>query len=663
MKKIILVSAFVFTASSAFSQLTIKPNGNNPSYLYVKDQVVFVEKDINLEINPGDEYIASIYLRDEAQLIQGESNSENEGDGYLSVQQKTNPTNAFAYYYWASPVGNSEGLSNNPGNINFGVGSIYEPIENSLTKAKKVSTTTDRNGYVNRSESEDLTISTRWLYTMTVPSTEKEDGYQRINANNAVPAGFGFTMKGVNDESINAPLPPNAVSGAGESHEQLYEFRGRPNNGIMEIPVEGPEYSGSGSANLESKMTLAGNPYPSAIDLNWVFNDNPALNAFYFYDEDRTAMSHLYSEKPYGFGVWIPSGVRNDAFPGESGYNAGVFVNAAFRIWDKFGNSGGTSDTGKNLEKARIASIGQGIMFVGSSSGNVEIKNSHRRYVKEGAYSGFFRPTEDQGFSTSEGNEGFEGDEGESGENGNSFTRNNRMAKLRLYVTFDDALTRDLLLTFSPDATDGFDRGFDAISPGGMDSDAFFPIEREGRLEPYVINGTNFERSKRIPITFKLHKQSQIKVFVPEEINKRWEQAYLYDAARNRYTKLVHPEQNNMAGRIILSEGVYADRFFIVFEINPIAPKPEDVSKFRGDVGVFQNNPGQQLEIRNPQGYEIRSMNLFDITGKLVRSEKNLGNTVYHQFATSRLSDGIYIVKLTTTTDVQVDYKVIIMNK
>lgn len=658
MKKITLVFAFLFAAGTVTAQLYIKPKGTGsnpqPSYMYVKDQVVFVKGNIDLQENTGtqgQDYRASIYLRDGAQLIQGEDNTGNTGNGYLSVQQKSGTTNSFVYYYWNSPVSKLDG-----GNYRYTMENIYEALggpsglsKEMGTRAKPVDQTAAYNSY----DDPNLTISTRWYYQMRIPSPEKEAAYQRINDTDKAHAGYGFIMKGINDADINK-IDPNATKSEDNTlikTEQLYEFRGLPNGGDYKIEVQGevdPQ---------NQRMTLAGNPYPSALDLNEVFHDNAELHGIYFYDEDRSILSHLYRDKVYGFGTWTPSGYN----PG--GTDPGTYTAAPFRIWDAAGNYNPATGTAADHPGPRFAPIGQGVMFSGNKP-NIElvtIKNKHRRYIKQGDYgSTFFRPTRDNTISTSEsGDDGT----GESGENENSFSRINPNSLLRLYVTFDDGLTRDLALSFNSQATDGFDRGYDGPAPYVLDSDAYFPIERNGRLEPFVINGTNFERSKRVPITFVTDRQTEIKVFAPEEINKRWESAYLYDSERNRYTKLVHPEQNHLAGRFVLPAGIHDNRFFIVFENELIAPRPGDVSQIKGDIGVFQNNPGQQLEIRNPQGYEIKGMNMFDMSGKLVLSEKNLGDKVYHQFATSLLSDGVYMVKLTTTSDIQMDYKVIIMNK
>lgn len=81
------------------------------------------------------------------------------------------------------------------------------------------------------------------------------------------------------------------------------------------------------------------------------------------------------------------------------------------------------------------------------------------------------------------------------------------------------------------------------------------------------------------------------------------------------------------------------------------------------NVDFFQNNPVAQLEVRNPEGYEIKSAAIFDMSGKLVLSEQNLGNSERFTFSTATFSDGVYIVKLTTTDNVEIDYRMTVHNK
>ena len=60
------------------AQLSVR----NDSYIFVNDEIVFVEDYINLE-----ESTTKLYLRNEGQLVQGSGSTGNSGIGELSVQQ------------------------------------------------------------------------------------------------------------------------------------------------------------------------------------------------------------------------------------------------------------------------------------------------------------------------------------------------------------------------------------------------------------------------------------------------------------------------------------------------------------------------------------------------------------------------------------------------
>ncbi|HEU4496872.1 MAG TPA: secretion protein, partial [Flavobacterium sp.] len=92
MKKLLLL---LLASVSGFSQLYVSPS----SYMYVKDRVLFVKQDINLDNN------GLIYLRNDSQLLQGTAtSSQNRGLGQVSVFQEGTSDN-YDYNYWCSPVG------------------------------------------------------------------------------------------------------------------------------------------------------------------------------------------------------------------------------------------------------------------------------------------------------------------------------------------------------------------------------------------------------------------------------------------------------------------------------------------------------------------------------------------------------------------------------
>ena len=88
MKTLLLSLAMLTTTANLFAQLYITPNGasSTDSYIYVDNEVLFVEQDINLVENTNDATTeASIYLRNQAQLVQGTTVSANSGTGYISI--------------------------------------------------------------------------------------------------------------------------------------------------------------------------------------------------------------------------------------------------------------------------------------------------------------------------------------------------------------------------------------------------------------------------------------------------------------------------------------------------------------------------------------------------------------------------------------------------
>ncbi|MEM0516728.1 T9SS type A sorting domain-containing protein [Aequorivita flava] len=644
MKNLLLFSIFLLTTANIFAQLRVRKNSGNDTYIYVDNTVLFVEQEISLGRNtPGGNTEASIYLRNNGQLIQGSSNSNNSGRGQISVQQNTPVTNAYAYYYWCSPVGDSGYLTTGQGggNKNFGVGLLYEPQPGtSETAAQQVATTSGLNGLT----TSPITVSTRWLYTFESPGTEREGNYTAMGGGLNAPPGFGFTMKGV------GPITDPQL-------DQTYEFRGRPNNGTFTIPVAAP-------GGTEGMMTLTGNPYPSALDLNKLYYDpeNTALGTFWYYDEDRTVASHYYATKPFGYGVYTigPEDTDGDPYNGD---NLGTYAAAPFSYYTSGGGTTGSGGTSSNSDdNKRFAPIAQGIMFVGDADGTVQIKNAHRVFYKEGEPGSVFQRPD--GSNTEVENDSANG-EREYATISDHANLSNRTPMMRLWAIFDKNVTRDMVIAFYDNATDGYDRGLDGLSAQDLHTDAYFPIGPDNARLPYVINGTNYVPEKYIPIAFKIRNTSLIELRLVEEINQPYERAYLYDSQENTYKQLNGATLARVT--LTLPPGTYDNRFFIFFRgTNRPGGKTEtelDIkSSIAENVSFFQNNKSRQLEVRNPEGYVIKSASVFDMSGKLIINEKNLGSKSQYSFYTGNLSSGVYLVKLVTDGDVAIDYKAVVHN-
>ncbi|MCL6296660.1 secretion protein, partial [Gaetbulibacter sp. 2012CJ34-3] len=109
---------FTFTllliTSLSYAQLSVR----NSAYVFVNDEIVFVENDVNLN-----EAASTIYLRNQGQLIQGTGTetaaTKNSGIGELSVYQNGN-VGVHEFNYWCSPIASKTSSTvNNPFGISL----------------------------------------------------------------------------------------------------------------------------------------------------------------------------------------------------------------------------------------------------------------------------------------------------------------------------------------------------------------------------------------------------------------------------------------------------------------------------------------------------------------------------------------------------------------
>lgn len=347
MRHLYLLSLF-FSFFTVSAQLNISPSQTGSSFIYAKDQVLFVEKEIHLEKNLNSKTEAGIYLRKEAQLIQGEKNSnQNSGNGDISVFQEGN-ANAFNFNYWSLPV------FKNAGNKKLS-DYIFEPLSKTQSQKAKVT-----NAYEGKAD--PLEISRRWIYKFS--GGEYED-WEFIGNDFELLPGHGFTMKGVTGKN---ELRVEGVKN-NPGNRQRYDFRGTPNDGKIEIPIKTGE------------ILLLGNPYPSAINLRKFLIENTATTGIaYFWDFSENVSSHYLEDYEGGYGAYSPG--------------ANTYAPAAFKTYDQNGTE--TENTGESgKEYAReFSPVGQGFMLMGNNTGTVVFRNSHRDFVQENPQISQFRSRE-----------------------------------------------------------------------------------------------------------------------------------------------------------------------------------------------------------------------------------------------------------------------------
>ncbi|PQB04277.1 hypothetical protein BST85_04700 [Aureitalea marina] len=632
-----------------WGQLSVKPTGSQDSYIYASDVVLYVTDDIELDANTNDATTeASIYLRDDAQLIQG-NDVANSGDGTISVLQDTR-SDSFDYNLWSSPV--SQENASTSGNLPFDVSIIEDKRISSITdsRASVITPIGTKNGSGSGLGADlQLTISGRWLY-----SYNSLNSWQRFNTGTRSP-GIGFTMKGTN------------ITNHGNLYEdtnnQTYDFRGRPNNGDIDVQIPAADAGGGELGSAVDGEVLSGNPYPSAIDLDLLMTDNTNITAIWFWDENRSINSHYYVDNEGGYGSWtnVP-----DA--------DGTYMVPTFYEWNNDGTQGdATSDVGEDIPR-RYSPVGQGFVIQGTPNSSVTFTNSMRVFEQEDPSSSVMRGMNNNAqnaisLASSSGISLTDQDQNDNNDTEQDQQENSGPVIPRLHIitqfgvlgTNDQYHIRDMVLMFNNEMTNEFDRRWDVPHPMDADvGDIWFPIQRDGLQAKMVLQTVPFDPYYQIPLTVRLEQQRKLSIFGDEELHLTRDM-YIWDSEADTYQQFT----GGKTATFVLSPGTYANRFYIVFKSNRQMEEEAGqlIAEIKESIDVVQNNRSAHMEISNPEGYDIAQANIFDINGKLVLSEQNVGNSRRYSFPTGNLSDGIYIVKLNTTDNITLDYKISVFNK
>lgn len=580
----------IFICIFSFSQYTMAQlSVRNSAYIFVKDEIVFVEDDINLE-----ETASTIYLRTEAQIIQGTGTTSNTGEGELSVYQDGN-VGAYEYNYWCSPTGSHDDtMVNNP----FGISLLNDIVDLTNSIPAGVTHQTGYNG-----SSSPLAIEPYWIWTY--PAGTDYTGWIYAGDATIIPAGYGFSMKGT----------------AGSGDNQNYDFRGKPNNGTINIPV------------TNGSETLVGNPYPSAMDAHayiWDADNRTVFDGVLrYWEQDPTIDSHNLASYDGGYTTYTIEEF-SPFYP--------TILPAVFKTYNtdgtEVGNSG-TTNTGKIPE--RYIPIGQGFMILANANGTLRAKNSHRVYEKEsGGNSAFFKSANSKVTNT---------------ENSIFTTVGENTKRFRLNISFNNLYSRQLVETFNDRATEGFDRGLEIRQneDAKLPSDAYWPMGEHA----YLAEALPFNEDMRIPLTIKVNNDMPVTISVVDVQNFDSDSTiFIHDKLTGEYFDL-----NTANFSTNLETGNYTERFEVTFK--PAATLDTDEYSI-SSLDAIQNNTSNILTLFNPNSLNIKSIYVYDATGKQVLTERPINTASTYELPTNKLSTGIYIVKATLDNATTFSKKVII---
>ncbi|SHH88997.1 T9SS type A sorting domain-containing protein [Flavobacterium defluvii] len=297
---------------------------------------------------------------------------------------------------------------------------------------------------------------------------------------------------------------------------------------------------------------------------------------------------------------------------------------------------------GNNSVFTKYFQIGEGFLINGASNGVVTFTNFHPIFYTEYiSLSQFEKPVQKTTAKTNNPNEG--GYDGPP-------PPPPLIPYFKLNTTIDGEFTRQLKLIFVSEATDGVDKDIDTNMNEDLSDDIAFWIENGD----YVIQGLNFNLSKKIPLSVKAAVSRKFKFYISETDGIDDAQPiYIYDALDRSYHNI-----RNTPYEAVVDSGKDTERFKITFTQETLVTN----NAVRSNFFISQDNKNQVLNATNLNNAIMKSFKLYNILGKVVISKDNLGAEQYFSFPTSGLSAGIYIATFTTADSEKITRKVIISN-
>ena len=600
----------------------VSPN----SYVFVNNQYLYVKQDV--ELNAA---TSNIYLRNNSQLLQGSTIAGvNKGLGSLSVFQE-GTVDQFKYNYWCSPVGvPAAGAGNSP----FGITRLFRPTGLTTSTAATILAMNNYNGAATNTS---LAIAPYWIWTFVTSNAYAQ--WAQIGSTSTITPGLGFTMKGVSGTDNTVAYPVSGSYGDGVANNtgstQRYDFRGLPNDGLISTAVS------------SGNFTLVGNPYPSAINLDSFLLDagNAAVTNGQAYFWEQSSTTHYITDYNGGYGIYTPG--------------THIYTPAAFWNYDGSGNQETDITDPGTLYKRWFTPIGQGFMVLGTGAGSVSMKNTFRVYIKEGVAndSQFARNANPQTNSVFDTNSEYFPEIPNVAGTDYTQIKKGQTPHLRINAYYNNNVIQPTTMAFDDNTTQSFDHGFDGRSASDSAPISFYYII-DGMPHEYASTAFKFDENEVVPVGFRCANETNFKVKVAGAIAgfNNSQKVYMHDKVSGIYYDI----KDGMFD-MTLPAGDNKTRFEITFKnFRDTLTNPDDsIASFQ----VFQNNNNSMLTVVNTLKKEVKTLSLYDVTGKLIVSKLNLGRQNQYEVSTSGLSDGIYIVKLTTTDNLSIDKKVSIYKK
>jgi hypothetical protein len=451
-----------------------------------------------------------------ASLVQLNDNATNIGD--ITYQRQTTPVRNLDYTYWSSPV------------FGFTIAAVSPN-----------------------------TMQGKWYsYNATT------DIWRQENAATIMTQGIGYIIRG--PETNKSPNTPS-------SH--LASFIGTPNNGTINIPIEGNDH-----------FNLIGNPYPSAIDADVFITENSTLidGTIYFWTHNTS--------------IQLASNITN----GTAGSGIYAYTSDDYASYNLTGGvaaiqtpsiSGGTNT---DIPTGNIAA-GQGFFITGNTTGNAKFNNSMR--IGNG---GTFLDNS-QFFKT------------------HTEKRNNTIDKNRIWLnlTNSQGIFKQILVGYLSDATNDFENNFDGQT---FDSNPYIDFYSTIENKKLVIQGKALpiDELDIVPIGYRTDISGEFTINLSKVdgyfTNKP---IYIEDKTTNTIRNL-----KDGSYTFLSEKGTFDNRFVLRYTNDNLSKTL--IEKLSKDILIYKKNDCIKIKSLNKN---IEEITILDLIGNQLLKKKNINSNQY----------------------------------
>ncbi len=516
-----------------------------------------------------------IDLQGESQLIQTlGSDLDPTSSGELDRDQQ-GTRDQFTYNYWAAPVGTKNTTTNNN---SYTLPTVLRDGTDSNNPQNITFLSSGYNGNTN-----PLRIANYWIWKFANQPDDDYSAWQHVRSTGAIHAGEGYTMKGVANTFGNI------------SQEQNYVFTGKPNNGDINLTLNG------------GNDYLVGNPYASSIDaVRFILDNSNTIDGTLYFWEHWGGGSHNLADYQGGYA--------------EINLSGSIPV-ASYGTNDPDVATGGTP----TKLPGRYIAVGQGFFVVADSDGGtINFNNGQRAYAKESSGNSVFMRT--SMVSTESNNSTMASEE----------AIDPRM-KFRIGFYSVNTIHRQLLLTIDENATEGLDWGYDGKLYEAQMDDMYWMIENtklniQGRnvVHPGTIVPLGIHTADAGQNTIKIDALEN----VPDSIN-----IYAHDKVLDIYHDL-----RQSGYTFTLPAGEYLDRFEITFSNSVLSLEDNNINT----INTFFNNNNESIVLLNPELKNVKTIELFNILGQSIATFDEITPSANSKYKVKNLSAGTYIIKVYT---------------